>query len=1221
MRTNIKTLLFFNNSKVRDCIVLLAVLFFSFSISAQVVTITSVDDVGEEVTAPAAQNLASFTISRSTSPTTATVVSYTISGTAIEGTDYTVVASGTAILETANGDAVTIDITSIIDDDIVEGDEDIVITLDAIVSGPGSISGAQDEVTLTIADNDVGTIFFDIGNALFDDQATEGADEGNFRITMDKGKGEGVPLNISFTLTGTANDSNPNDDYNLTGLAVNAAQTMVIFPNEFTQFRHITLEALSDVLTEGDETVIMTLTGVDNPLFNIDPANNVATITIIDVPPCAAGNTAPVLNTDPTTLCDVASVNLNDYFDGAAPAGAPLRWSTVENPTATGQLLTNAQANAAATGTYYALFWSNAGSCASPSTEIEIILNTSPNSGNPVNGLTRCNESGFGESVAIDLDNAVTGEDTGGTWTYISGGGGNPGINGNNVVNFNGDPAGTYVFRYTVIGIAPCTDNSTDVTITVSGCDPCEAGDTAPILNTGVETEFCGPISNGLDDYAPNNGPNGTVLRWASSILTEPVVANDFIANNSTAETNPLPGTYYGYYFDATNSCISPPLEINLISRPIPLITTSSGGERCGPGTISLSATASDNATINWYTTPTGGTISGTGSNFSPNLTQTTTFYVEATLNGCESTLSEPRVEVIATIVPQPSAGTLQNGGIASSCSDADNGPTIVDLDDLIMGEDAGAWVYTSGPLADITIPANNILNFEGSPDGDYVFTYTTTGAQAPCSNESSVLTISVNDCDVDTDLDGLFDGPEAELGTDPNNPDTDGDGINDGDEVGDDIENPIDTDDDGIIDALDSNVIDSDMDGVVDQIDPANDNPCVPDNTNGLCDSDNDGITDGDEIAAGSDPLDPCDPNIDSDACVDPQPIDLEITKEVDNLNASFGEEITFTIDVNNLTDKRVKSIKIGEFIESGFEYVSHEVTTGNYDEQTGEWDIFEIPASESATLTIKVTINESGLYTNTAELLASFPADNNADNNMATIELPIEVPEGIDLVIEKTALSANPLINEEVIFSIKVTNESIDDVPVTNIEVSDVIDADAFEYISNNTLVGAYDPITGVWAIPVLQKGQEANLTIRVKVPNSGEFTNTATLLRSTPADGNTENNEAIVSVTVSLPTPAEIGFLFNQFSPNNDGTNDLLKINRTNSETNQEVSIVYSIQIFNRYGNLVFDANNKTESEVWDGTYKGKDAPAGTYFYTMNIDIGEGSKIKKGWIQLIR
>src|SRR5690606_14407095 len=42
----------------------------------------------------------------------------------------------------------------------------------------------------------------------------------------------------------------------------------------------------------------------------------------------------------------------------------------------------------------------------------------------------------------------------------------------------------------------------------------------------------------------------------------------------------------------------------------------------------------------------------------------------------------------------------------------------------------------------------------------------------------------AVSGGDIDSDGDGLLDSEEAELGTDPFNPDTDGDGLSDGEEV-----------------------------------------------------------------------------------------------------------------------------------------------------------------------------------------------------------------------------------------------------------------------------------------------------------------------------------------------------------------------------------------------------------------------------------------------------
>jgi gliding motility-associated-like protein len=146
-----------------------------------------------------------------------------------------------------------------------------------------------------------------------------------------------------------------------------------------------------------------------------------------------------------------------------------------------------------------------------------------------------------------------------------------------------------------------------------------------------------------------------------------------------------------------------------------------------------------------------------------------------------------------------------------------------------------------------------------------------------------------------DLDGDGLLNDDEVLAGTDPINPDTDGDGENDNIEVGPDPNNPIDTDADGIDDALEPADEDQDNDGVNDELDPANTNPCIPNVNAGPCDQDGDGLTnseeaaegtsptvpdtdgdglnDGAEITGGTDPLDQCDPpnalpicNIDTD-------------------------------------------------------------------------------------------------------------------------------------------------------------------------------------------------------------------------------------------------------------------------------------------------------------------------------------------------------------------
>lgn len=68
-------------------------------------------------------------------------------------------------------------------------------------------------------------------------------------------------------------------------------------------------------------------------------------------------------------------------------------------------------------------------------------------------------------------------------------------------------------------------------------------------------------------------------------------------------------------------------ITINLMASP-----TSKDVEQCGPGIVKLSATGTP--TINWYAAQTGGSPVATGTDYSPNVTATTTYYVESSSGG-----------------------------------------------------------------------------------------------------------------------------------------------------------------------------------------------------------------------------------------------------------------------------------------------------------------------------------------------------------------------------------------------------------------------------------------------------------------------------------------------------------------------------------------------------------------------------------------------------------
>jgi OOP family OmpA-OmpF porin len=86
-----------------------------------------------------------------------------------------------------------------------------------------------------------------------------------------------------------------------------------------------------------------------------------------------------------------------------------------------------------------------------------------------------------------------------------------------------------------------------------------------------------------------------------------------------------------------------------------------------------------------------------------------------------------------------------------------------------------------------------------------------------------------------------------------------------------------------------------------------------------------------------------------------------------------------------------------------------------------------------------------------------------------------------------------------------------------------------------------------------------------------------------------------------------------LSNLFTPNGDGMNDVFFI-----DTNLAEKII--IQVYNRWGNLVFESSDKT---LWSGIGKnGKPNSEGVYYYLVSfINKEEEQKDYKGFIQLVR
>ncbi|UAB80948.1 gliding motility-associated C-terminal domain-containing protein [Marixanthomonas sp. SCSIO 43207] len=211
-------------------------------------------------------------------------------------------------------------------------------------------------------------------------------------------------------------------------------------------------------------------------------------------------------------------------------------------------------------------------------------------------------------------------------------------------------------------------------------------------------------------------------------------------------------------------------------------------------------------------------------------------------------------------------------------------------------------------------------------------------------------------------------------------------------------------------------------------------------------------------------------------------------------------------------------------------------------------------------------------------------------------------------DLTINKTVDNKQPTIGEIITFTIAVTNEGPND--FMDVQISEDMPS-GFELVDFTTSLGTYNPVTSIWQIDVLPANVTATLEIRSEVLGEGNHTNVASIVTSTPTDMGVLNNSSEIEIE-----PLCL-IVYNEFSPNGDGVNDQFVISCIENFPNN------TLQIFNRYGSLVFKANQY--SNEWDGranvsgiTNTGDVLPAGTYFYILEMD---NASSKSGWVYLAK
>ena len=275
------------------------------------------------------------------------------------------------------------------------------------------------------------------------------------------------------------------------------------------------------------------------------------------------------------------------------------------------------------------------------------------------------------------------------------------------------------------------------------------------------------------------------------------------------------------------------------------------------------------------------------------------------------------------------------------------------------------------------------------------------------------------------------------------------------------------------------------------------------------------------------------------------------------------------------------------------------------------------KIDATICATQSLKVNnkiYNQTGHYRDT--IPRPYRCDTIFDINLTVMPLPFRM-QNIGLCQGETFKINNKIYNKTGSYTdtIPIKN-SCDSIIVTNINVIDlsltlgndtiILNGDS---IRLNPLVNSQNALSWKWTPPTGLSCADC------KTPTATPLSKS--LYQLTVKDtkyGCTATDD--ISITVN---PCEKVFIPNSFSPNDDTFNDVFTAYGADCAKR-----IKKMDIFNRWGNLIFTAENATlgnNSQGWNGQFKGKRLPAGVYVYVIEIEYGNGTTgIYSGDVSLV-
>jgi uncharacterized repeat protein (TIGR01451 family) len=258
------------------------------------------------------------------------------------------------------------------------------------------------------------------------------------------------------------------------------------------------------------------------------------------------------------------------------------------------------------------------------------------------------------------------------------------------------------------------------------------------------------------------------------------------------------------------------------------------------------------------------------------------------------------------------------------------------------------------------------------------------------------------------------------------------------------------------------------------------------------------------------SDQFDPDTSNDSDTASVNPLQADLALLKTVSDATPNVGDNVTFTVTLDNLGPSTATTVAVTDVLPAGLTFVSSTPSQGSYNSGTGVWTVGTLADSASVTLTLVATVVSPTAQTNIASITSADQFDPDVGNNTASVTVSAERS---DLAVAKDTSDSTPNVGQTIDFTITMSNLGPDD--ATGVALTDNLPA-GLSFVSSTASQGTYDPGSGIWLVGSVPTSTLPTLTIIATVVSPNAQTNTVTISAVDQFDPDTSNNTASVTVT---------------------------------------------------------------------------------------------------------